>query len=64
MKCNTVAQYKVLKFLEANFDTSCIRIEKFDEDTLKVTDFNGDSAKFTLGLDNNILVNGMEVNSL
>lgn len=43
---DTIAQYKIMQFIQANFYEEAITVTKVDEATLKVTDKNGESLIF------------------
>ena len=43
---DTVAQYKIMQFIQANFYEEAITVTKVDEAALKVTDKNGESLIF------------------
>lgn len=40
---DTIAQYKIMQFIQANFYEEAITVTKVDEAALKVTDKNGES---------------------
>ena len=39
---DTIAQYKIMQFIQANFYEEAITVTKIDEAALKVTDNNGE----------------------
>lgn len=43
---DTIAQYKVMQFIQANFYEDAITVTKVDRTALKVTDRNGESMIF------------------
>lgn len=43
---DTIAQYKIMQFIQANFYEEAITVTKVDEAALKVTDINGESLIF------------------
>ena len=43
---DTIAQYKIMQFIQANFYEEDITVTKVDEAALKVTDKNGESLIF------------------
>ena len=43
---DTIAQYKIMQFIQANFYEAAITVTKVDEAALKVTDKNGESLIF------------------
>ena len=43
---DTIAQYKIMQFIQANFYEETITVTKVDEAALKVTDKNGESLIF------------------
>nr|UVM99867.1 MAG: hypothetical protein [Bacteriophage sp.]UVX46434.1 MAG: hypothetical protein [Bacteriophage sp.]UVX63381.1 MAG: hypothetical protein [Bacteriophage sp.]UVY27664.1 MAG: hypothetical protein [Bacteriophage sp.] len=43
---DTIAQYKIMQFIQANFYEEAITVTKIDEAALKVTDKNGESLIF------------------
>ena len=43
---DTIAQYKIMQFIQANFYEEAITVTKLDEAALKVTDKNGESLIF------------------
>ena len=43
---DTIAQYKIMQFIQANFYEEAITVTKIDETALKVTDKNGESLIF------------------
>lgn len=43
---DTIAQYKIMQFIQANFYKEAITVTKVDEAALKVTDKNGESLIF------------------
>lgn len=43
---DTIAQYKVMQFIQANFYEEAITVTKVDEAALKITDKNGESLIF------------------
>ena len=43
---DTIAQYKIMQFIQANFFEEAITVTKVDEAALKVTDKNGESLIF------------------
>lgn len=43
---DTIAQYKIMQFIQANFYEGAITVTKIDEAALKVTDKNGESLIF------------------
>lgn len=43
---DTIAQYKIMQFIQANFYEEAITVTKEDEAALKVTDKNGESLIF------------------
>lgn len=43
---DTIAQYKIMQFIQANFYEEAITVTKVDEAALKVTDKNGESLIF------------------
>lgn len=43
---DTIAQYKIMQFVQANFYEEAITVTKVDEAALKVTDKNGESLIF------------------
>lgn len=43
---DTIAQYKIIQFIQANFYEEAITVTKVDEAALKVTDKNGESLIF------------------
>lgn len=43
---DTIAQYKIMQFIQANFYEKAITVTKIDEAALKVTDKNGESLIF------------------
>lgn len=43
---DTIAQYKIMQFIQANFYEEAIIVTKIDEAALKVTDKNGESLIF------------------
>ena len=43
---DTLAQYKIMQFIQANFYEEAITVTKVDEAALKVTDKNGESLIF------------------
>ena len=43
---DTIAQYKIMQFIQANFYEEAITVTKVDETALKVTDKNGESLIF------------------
>ena len=47
---DTIAQYKIMQFIQANFYEEAITVTKVDEAALKVTDKNGESLIFELSL--------------
>lgn len=46
MKVNTVEQFKVLQFLENNFEIELFELELIDRYSIKVTDSTGESMTF------------------
>ncbi|WP_438335208.1 hypothetical protein ACIR03_02475 [Clostridium cochlearium] len=46
MKVNTVEQFKVLQFLEKNFEIELFELELIDRYSIKVTDSTGESMVF------------------
>lgn len=43
---DTIAQYKIMQFIQANFYEEAITVTKIDKAALKVTDKNGESLIF------------------
>ena len=43
---DTIAQYKIMQFIQANFYEEAITVTKVDEAARKVTDKNGESLIF------------------
>lgn len=43
---DTIAQYKIMQFIQANFYEDAITVTKVDGTALKVTDRNGESIIF------------------
>ncbi len=43
---DTIEQYKIMQFIQANFYEETITVTKVDEAALKVTDKNGESLIF------------------
>lgn len=43
---DTIAQYKIMQFIQANFYEEAITVTKVDEAALKVIDKNGESLIF------------------
>lgn len=43
---DTIAQYKIMQFIQANFYEEAITVTKVDKSALKVTDKNGESLIF------------------
>lgn len=43
---DTIAQYKIMQFIQANFYEEAITVTKVDEAALKVTDKNGENLIF------------------
>lgn len=43
---DTIAQYKIMQFIQANFYEEAITVTKVDKAALKVTDKNGESLIF------------------
>lgn len=43
---DTIAQYKIMQFIQASFYEEAITVTKVDEAALKVTDKNGESLIF------------------
>ena len=43
---DTIAQYKIMQFIQANFYEEAITVTTVDEAALKVTDKNGESLIF------------------
>lgn len=43
---DTITQYKIMQFIQANFYEETITVTKIDEAALKVTDKNGESLIF------------------
>lgn len=43
---DTIAQYKIMQFIQANFYEEAITVTKVDEAALKVTNKNGESLIF------------------
>lgn len=43
---DTIAQYKIMQFIQANFYEEAITVTKVEEAALKVTDKNGESLIF------------------
>ena len=43
---DTIAQYKVMQFIQANFYEEAVTVTKVDSTALKVTDKNGESLIF------------------
>ena len=43
---DTIAQYKIMQFIQANFYEEAITVTKVDETAIKVTDKNGESLIF------------------
>ena len=43
---DTIAQYKIMQFIQANFYEEAITVNKIDEAALKVTDKSGESLIF------------------
>lgn len=43
---DTIAQYKIMQFIQANFYEEAITVTKVDEAALKATDKNGESLIF------------------
>lgn len=43
---DTIAQYKIMQFIQANFYEEAITVTKADKTALKVTDKNGESLIF------------------
>ena len=43
---DTIAQYKIMQFIQANFYEEAITVTKIDEAALKVTDKNGEGLIF------------------
>ena len=43
---DTIAQYKIMQFIQANFYEEAITVTKVDETARKVTDKNGESLIF------------------
>ena len=43
---DTIAQYKIMQFIQVNFYEEAITVTKVDEAALKVTDKNGESLIF------------------
>lgn len=56
MKVNTIEQYKVLKYIEDNFEMNYITLELIDRYTIRITDTNNDSMDF-IYKDGNIVYN-------
>lgn len=46
IKANTIEQFKVLEYIQKNFQIDKITITILDNTTLKVTDANNESLKF------------------
>lgn len=46
MKVNTVEQYKIMEFIEKNFEMNSIKLEIICENIIKITDHQGDSINF------------------
>lgn len=46
MKVNTIEQYKVLQYIEDNFEMNYITLELIDRYTIRITDRNNDSMDF------------------
>lgn len=46
MKVNTVEQFRILQFINKNFDMDCISLELVDRNTIKVTDHQRESMEF------------------
>ena len=40
----TIAQYHIMKWLDANFYMQALKVEQLDGATVKITDINGDTA--------------------
>lgn len=56
IKVDTVEQFKILQFIKANFELSCITIEKVCRDTLSITDRNNDSMNFKWSSEQNRVI--------
>lgn len=46
MKVVTIAQYKILAFIQQNFNMNMIEVEDIERNAIKVTDINKDSIIF------------------
>lgn len=46
MKVESVEQYKILQFIEANFMIEYLNIELIDRNTIKIEDENNDTLEF------------------
>lgn len=46
LKVETVEQFKILEFIKANFDMSCIDLELIDRFVIEVKDQTGDKMQF------------------
>lgn len=46
LKVETVEQFKILEFIKANFDMSCIELELIDRFSIEVKDQKGDKIQF------------------
>lgn len=47
MKVETVEQFKIMQFLDKNFDLRFVKIELVFRNTIQLTDCNNDTAIFT-----------------
>lgn len=45
-KVNTVEQFKIMQFLNAQLDLNLMKVKLIDRNTVKVTDSNGDTITF------------------
>lgn len=53
MRANTVEQYYILKWLEANFHINCLKVSFIDRSNARIEDINGDEVIVTyIGKDN------------
>ncbi len=56
IRANTVEQYYILKWLEANFHMDCLKVSFIDRSNVRIEDINGDEAVVTfIGKDNIVL---------
>lgn len=47
LHCNTVAQFKAYKWIKEHFDVNYLSLELVDDNTIKITDANDNTAKIS-----------------